>query len=148
VGLSSALDGVRDFIINNISGFTSNNCSVNDEDIFSYIQSTDGAAKKCVIVAPESFSAAALSEVRSSTMLWGILVNVFFMISDDDIVTPLTNEISFVDEFILKVSQDSLLDGAVTRAKVVGGGPLLTYKRANYLYYLFPIELTIMDNIS
>jgi len=148
MSLALALTGTRDFIINNISGFTLSNCSVNDEDIFDYIQTTDAAVKKCVIVSPESFTSDSISEFRSSTIYWGVLVNVFFMIDTTDIVTPLDNSISFVDELILKISQDSKMDDSVSRARIVGGGPLLTYKRANYIYYLFPVEITVTDNIS
>lgn len=148
MGLSAALDGTRDFIINNMTGFTLNNCSVNNEDIFDYIQTTDAAVKKCVLVSPETFSAGTASEFRSSTIFWGVLINVFFMVADDDIVTPLTNTIAFVDEFVLDVSRDSSLDLSVGTAKIVGGGPLLTYKRSSYLYYLFPLEINVRENIS
>lgn len=147
MSLRTALDGNRDFVINNIAGYSSSNCAVLDEDIFAYVQSTSGVSKCCVVM-PDSFDSRTQTEFRSSTIAWSVLINLFFLIEGDDIVTPLNDLITDVDLIISGVSGNSRLDSTVLKATIDSGGPVLPYERANFYYYLYPIRVSVLDNIT
>lgn len=152
MGIQTALSGIQNAIINNFSGFTTNNCSIGDEAIFNYIQTVDGAPDKCCMIEFNGFRSADKSEFRSATIRWSIVVNAFFSVlmpTDPDYVTPLANGRAFIDNLILMCAQNPTLDGTVMMAKVSGGDPPMSYRRGtNYEYVLFVAEIEVTDNIS
>ena len=143
-----AVEGVSDFIIANIAGFTSDNCKVGDESIFAYIQSEAATDRKAVLVSPETFSPDAVTEFMGASIYWNVGVNAFFMIESSDLNTPLMDAIDFVDDLVAGITTNPTLDDAVYGVKVSSGGPLMTYARGSYYYFLVPITLRIIDNIS
>ena len=143
-----AVEGVNDFIIANMAGFTANNCKIGDESIFAYIQSEAASDRKAVLVSPETFSPDAITEFMGASMYWSVGVNAFFMIEDSDFNTPLMDAIDFVDEFLVEITRDPTLDDSVYSAKISSGGPLMTYARGAYYYFLVPLTLRIVDNIT
>lgn len=148
MSLSSALNGVSDFIVANMSGFDASSVSVGDEGVFRYIQSDSTGDKKCVVVSPDLFASLGRSEQMSASINWSVGVNAFFMIPDDDIASTITDAIGFTDDFILALIQNPTLSGAVMSAKITRGGPLMTYRRGNFYYFLMPLTVTVLDNIS
>jgi hypothetical protein len=144
----AAVESVRDFVINHIPGFDAESCSVGDETIFEYIQSRSVGDRKAVLVSPEPFSADPVTEQMGATIRWTVGVNAFFGINSDDIITPMMGAIDFADEFLVGITRNPNLDDGVYSVKLSSGGPLMTYSRANFYYFLMPLTVVILDNIS
>lgn len=147
MGLVSSLTAVRTAITTNVPGFTTNNCSIGDESVFNYIQTTAGQSKCCVLDYG-GFAAKGRSEFRSSTIEWSILVNGFFMIQGEDVSTALVAARSFLDSFAVMLAQNPMLDGGVSSAKLTFGDEFIDYKRGNFSYILAVAVVEVLDNIS
>lgn len=143
-----ALESVRDYIINNMSGFDTESCAIGDETIFEYVQSRSVGDRKAVLISPEPFGSERGTEMMGATINWSVGINAFFAIDGVDIVTPMMDAIDFADEFLLGITRNPNLDGSVYSVKLSSGGPLMTYSRANFYYFLMPITVTVLDNIS
>lgn len=148
MGYRVALESVRDFIIGNMDGFQAENCAIGDETIFSYIQSVSAGDRKAVLISPEPFSPDPITEMMGATVYWTVGVNAFFGIEDENFVDPMMAAIDFADEFMLKITRAPTLDDTVYGAKLASGGPLMTYSRANFYYFLMPMTIRVIDNIS
>lgn len=148
MGYRAAMESIRDYIINEMDGFDSDSCAIGDETIFEYVQSRSVGDRKAVLISPEPFSPDAITEMMGATINWTIGINAFFAIEDVDIVTPMMDAVDFADEFLLGITRNPSLDGSVHRVKLLSGGPLMTYSRANFYYFLMPITVTVLDNIS
>jgi hypothetical protein len=148
MSLQGALASMQSHIISTIVGFDSNNCSIGDEAIFNYIQTTSGAQEKCCMIEYNGLVGKSKTEFRSVTMGYKIVVNAFFMIKDYDYVTPLQNARSFIDFFIAMCASDPTFGGDVLIARVESGGEPLEYKRGNFAYVLVTLEMEILDNVS
>lgn len=148
MSLTTSLNGVKSAVINHFTGYTTDNCSVHDEIVFNYIQSTTNAPTKCVVISYDGMSSGYKSEFRSAMVNWKILVNAFFMIVGDDYMTPIQNAISFVDSMILLCATNPFLDNTVMMASVSNGSEPLVYARASFNYILVSLTIDVMDNIG
>ena len=153
MGIRTALDTVLNEIINSNAWFDSNNASIGDERVFTYVETDPGSNDKCVMVEYDGFERAALpTEFGSSTITWRIAVNGFFRLNDADYNPVMDDARKFVDDMISMVSTAAgspTLDGSsMATAVVLGGSPPLVYRRANHTYVLVSVSIGMMDNIS
>lgn len=149
MSLTSALNGLRNTIISQVSGFTTNNCSIGDEVVFNYIQTTTGAPTKCIVLDYGGFEVQPRTEFRSVTVEWQILLNAFFMIpSTGDIATPLSDARTFLDALMVMLAHYPTLNGTVLSAKPAIGDDFIDYKRGNFNYVLVMVGVSVLDNIS
>lgn len=148
MSLVGSLNAIRAGIIANIPDFTANNCSIGDEAVFNYIQTTASAPRKCAIIELSGFNNRSQSEFRSSTIMWRFVVNGFFAITDSDYTTPLANARAFIDQFLQMCSTNPTLGGTVMVLRMVNGGDPLEYRRSSFAYVLVTFEVEVMDNIS
>lgn len=148
MSLVSSLNGVHNAVLTHLTGFTADNCSLHDEAVFNYIQSTTGAPTKCCIIAYDGASSGRSAEFRSAMMNWNVLVNAFFMITGDDYMTPVNNAIAFVDSIVSLCASNPFLDNTVMKASVVSGSEPLFYSRASFNYILVSVTVNVMDNIG
>lgn len=148
MSVAGSLTAVQNAIINHMTDYTTDNCSVHDEAVFNYIQTTADAPQKCCVVAYDGGAGGMRSEFRSLTMTYNILVNAFFMIPDEDYMTPVNDAVEFIDDFVLLCAGNPRLDGGVMRALVSQTSEPLYYARSSFNYILVSITVEIMDNIG
>lgn len=148
MSLAASLSGVHNAIINHMTGYTTDNCSVHDEAVFNYIQSTVDAPTKCCIIAYDGAAGGNRTEFRSAMINWKILVNAFFMIVGDDYLTPISDSIAFVDSVVALCATNPFLDNTVMKATVMSGSEPLVYARASFNYILVSVTIDITDNIG
>lgn len=148
MGIQNALIGVRNKIINQYAEYTTDNCSIGDEAVFNYTQSTAGAQPTCVIIEYSGFTRRPKSEMRSTTIDWRISVNAFFKILDTDYVTPLNSARDFVDSFIVASVSDPTFGNSVMSVQVTDGSEPMSYRRVNHEYVFVALTVNILDNIS
>ena len=147
MGMYSTAVAVKNFVLESMDGFTADNCSVGDESVFAYIQENSLQSYKCCIITPETDNLIKLEMGGGLYAMTGS-INGFFMISNEDYMSPQIAAYGFMDELRLGILRNPNLDRTVMRAKITSVGPLMTYQRGNYYYYIAPLDYEVLENLE